>query len=94
MSRTARLIIRGRVQAVGYRAWALDQATRLGLAGWVRNRADGTVEAVATGDDAAVERFIAACRSGPGLARVTAVDVSEADPGEGGGPGFEFRPTV
>ena len=94
MNRVVRLIIRGRVQAVGYRAWALDEATRLGLAGWVRNRADGTVEAVAAGDDAAVEAFIAACRRGPGLARVTAVDVREADPGEAGGPGFEFRPTV
>ena len=94
MTRAVRLIVRGRVQGVGYRAWALDQALALGLAGWVRNRVDGTVEAVAAGDDAAVERFIAACRGGPRLARVSAVEVAAADPGEPAGPGFEFRPTV
>ena len=94
MSRTVRLTIRGRVQAVGYRAWAADEARRLGLDGWVRNRADGTVEAVAAGDAAAVERFIAACRSGPSLARVTAVDVVTADAAEAGAGGFEYRPTV
>jgi acylphosphatase len=92
--RAVRLIIRGRVQAVGYRAWAADEARRLGLDGWVRNRADGTVEALAAGDDAAVERFIAACRSGPALARVTAVDVGPADPAEVGVGGFAHRPTV
>ena len=94
MTRVVRLIIKGRVQAVGYRAWALDEATRLGLRGWVRNRSDGTVEAVAAGDDAAVQRFIDACRSGPTMARVTAVDVGDADPGDARTSGFEFRPTV
>jgi len=94
MTRSVRLTIRGRVQGVGYRAWATDMARALGLAGWVRNRTEGTVEAVATGDDAAVERFIAACRTGPGLARVTAIDVAPADPADIGGAGFEHRPTV
>jgi acylphosphatase len=92
--RAVRLIIRGRVQGVGYRAWAVDSATRLGLAGWVRNRVDGTVEAIAKGDAAALDRFAAACRTGPRLAQVTAVVVTEADPTEAGGPGFEHRPTV
>jgi acylphosphatase len=94
MSRAVRLVIRGRVQAVGYRQWAVSEAIRLGLTGWVRNRVDGTVEAVAAGDDAAIEQFIAACRHGPSLARVTAVDVSPADPGDLGGAGFEHRPTA
>jgi acylphosphatase len=60
----------------------------------VRNRVDGTVEAVAAGDDPAVEQFIAACRQGPSLARVTGVEVAPADPDALGGPGFEHRPTV
>ena len=94
MSRAVRLTVRGRVQGVGYRAWAADTARALGLAGWVRNRVDGTVEAVAAGDDGAVERFIAACRTGPALARVSAVEVSSADPADTAGLGFEHRPTV
>ena len=94
MSRAVRLVIRGRVQMVGYRAWTVGEAIRLGLSGWVRNRADGTVEAVAGGDAAAVEQFIAACRQGPAAARVTAVDVSPADPGDLGNAGFDQRPTV
>ena len=98
MSRAVRLVIRGRVQAVGYRQWAVAEAVRLGLTGWVRNRVDGTVEAVAAGDDAAVDGFVAACRHGPTLARVTAVDVAPADPsdlsGAGGNAGFNHRPTV
>jgi acylphosphatase len=94
MSRAVRLVIRGRVQAVGYRAWTVNEAIRLGLTGWVRNRVDGTVEAVAVGGDAAIEQFIAACRHGPSAARVTAVDVSHADPADLGGAGFAQRPTV
>jgi acylphosphatase len=94
VSRAVRLLIRGRVQGVGYRAWAADTAHALGLAGWVRNRVDGTVEAVASGEDAAVEQFIAACRNGPGLAKVTAVETTPAAPVDVGGPGFEHRPTV
>ena len=92
--RAVRLTIRGRVQGVGYRAWAVETAIRLGLAGWVRNRVEGTVEAVAEGDDATVERFIEACRTGPRPARVTGIEVGAADRGEAGGPGFAPRPTV
>ena len=69
-----RLTIRGRVQGVGYRAWAAYEAQRLGLDGWVRNRRDGTVELLAVGPEAKIERLVEACSSGPSAARVTAID--------------------
>ena len=65
-----RLIIRGRVQGVGYRAWVAEQAIAAGLAGWVRNRRDGSVEAVLAGAPEAVMAMTAACRRGPAGARV------------------------
>jgi acylphosphatase len=70
--------IRGRVQGVGYRAWTADGARRRGLAGWVRNRRDGSVEALFVGPQEAVADMLAACRRGPSLARVDAVDESPA----------------
>ena len=73
------VVMRGRVQGVGYRAFVEHEALRLGLEGWVRNRRDGTVEAVFCGGDDVVERIIAACRRGPPAARVEAVDVSDGD---------------
>jgi acylphosphatase len=73
-----RVIVTGRVQGVGYRAWAIRAATELGLRGWVRNRPDGTVEALAMGPAPAVEAFVAACRRGPAAARVTAVETEPA----------------
>lgn len=76
----ARVVLHGKVQAVWYRAWAVEQATRRGLAGWVRNRGDGTVEALFAGDPAAVEAMIEACRTGPKHARVTRVERFPADP--------------
>ena len=79
MALQARLAITGRVQGVGYRDWAMAAAQRLGLSGWVRNRADGSVEALVVGDDDAVGRMIEACRRGPSLARVDAVDVEPID---------------
>ena len=79
MALQARLAITGRVQGVGYRDWAMAAAQRLGLSGWVRNRADGSVEALVVGDDDAVGRMIEACRRGPTLARVDAVDVEPVD---------------
>jgi len=60
-----RLIIRGRVQGVGYRAWVAEQAIAAGLAGWVRNRRDGSVEAVLAGAPEAVMAMTAACRRVP-----------------------------
>jgi acylphosphatase len=93
MALQARLSITGRVQGVGYRDWVMETAERLGLSGWVRNRVDGSVEAVIVGDDRAVGRMIDACRQGPRLARVDAVDVEPLDldilP-----EGFRRRPTA
>ena len=79
MALQARLAITGRVQGVGYRDWAVATGQRLGLGGWVRNRTDGSVEALVVGDDEAVGRMIEACRRGPTLARVDAVDVEPVD---------------
>lgn len=65
--------VRGRVQGVGYRAWVEDQATMNGLAGWVRNRQDGSVEAVFAGPMQDVAEMVAACHKGPLASRVDAV---------------------
>ncbi|MET0483662.1 MAG: acylphosphatase [Aestuariivirgaceae bacterium] len=73
--RTVHLRIEGRVQGVGYRYWAADRARELHLAGWVRNRRDGAVEAVFSGPAAAVERMVALCAEGPPDAAVTAVEI-------------------
>ena len=85
------LRITGRVQGVGYRAWAIETAARLGLRGWVRNRADGSVEALIIGADDPVAAMIEACREGPFAARVTEVAVKEA--ADDGSAGFRPRPT-
>ncbi len=84
--------IRGRVQGVGYRAWMSSRALALGLSGWVRNRWDGTVEALVSGKADAVEHLIAACHAGPSHARVTEVKALPADPPDH--PGFDQLPTV
>ncbi len=77
---TARLLrIHGRVQGVCYRASAQAEALRLGLAGWVRNRADGTVEALVAGAEAIVEQFIDWARQGPPAARVDRVEIALAE---------------
>jgi len=82
-----RLIISGRVQGIGYRAWMVDKARRLGVSGWVRNRLDGSVEALVAGDTAAVEELLRLCRRGPRLAEVVSIEEDMADPPEH----FEFR---
>ena len=69
------VLIRGRVQAVAYRAWTERRANALHLSGWVRNRADGDVEAVFSGSAGAVDAMLAACRDGPRLADVEEVKV-------------------
>lgn len=77
---TARhLIIRGRVQGVFYRDWTVETARRLGLAGWVRNQTDGTVEAHIEGEAGAVERMIAAMHEGPPRAEVEGIDNSPVE---------------
>jgi acylphosphatase len=74
-----RVVIRGRVQGVGYRAWTEYTALDHGLQGWVRNRRDGSVEALFAGPAAAVSAMIEHCRRGPPGAQVDAVDHREAD---------------
>jgi acylphosphatase len=90
--KTVRVIVRGRVQGVGFRAFVEREAVARGLAGWVRNRRDGTVEAVLSGDDAAVDRMLIAMREGPRGAAVAAVEVSEWP--EAVGSTFEVKPTA
>lgn len=87
-----RLEISGRVQGVGFRYSMREQATRLGVRGWVRNRRDGSVEALAQGESAAVQALIDWTKRGPPGARVTEVKTSAAE--EGAHQAFELRPTV
>ena len=88
----ARLLrIEGRVQGVGYRDWMLREAQRLGLHGWVRNRPDGSVQALIAGDEGAVGAMLTACRRGPMLARVDRIEESLAE--EPVEPGFRRMPT-
>ena len=75
-----RVIVRGRVQGVAFRAGTHAQALRLGVTGWVRNRADGSVEAALEGPREAVEALIRYCRRGPRHAAVSDVVVSEEAP--------------
>jgi acylphosphatase len=90
--KAVRLVIEGKVQGVGYRWWAVSEAMRLGLNGWVRNRLDGTVEALGIGREGAVNRFERACWRGPAGAMVRAVERVEAE--DDGSQGFSQRPTV
>ena len=80
--RIVRLIIRGRVQGVGFRFFVEDEAARRKLEGWVRNRRDGAVEAVIAGTPEAVAAMTEACRRGPPAAEVEAVDIREAAPAD------------
>ena len=72
------VVIRGRVQGVGFRAWTEVTALERGLEGWVRNRRDGSVEALFSGLEHTVAAMIEECRSGPPGARVDTVDHREA----------------
>lgn len=76
--RLVRLTIHGRVHGVGFRAFVEDEAMSRGLEGWVRNRRDGTVEALIAGEARLVDAMIEACRRGPAAARVERIDVEEA----------------
>jgi acylphosphatase len=87
---TRRLRIHGRVQGVGFRVYMQREAQRLDVSGWVRNRRDGTVEAMVQGPPEAVEALSAWARHGPPSARVTDVYETEA---EGSYAGFEQRAT-
>ena len=93
--RIVRLIVRGRVQGVGFRAFVEEEAAAWGLSGWVRNRRDGSVEAVASGSVAEVDALIDAVRLGPPASRVDTLDVEEADETAlAGRKGFGLLPTV
>jgi acylphosphatase len=84
-----RYVVSGRVQGVGYRYFVLRQADALGVAGFARNRADGTVEVVAEGDETALADLEARLRQGPAFAEV--VDVSREGVRERGSNGFHIR---
>jgi acylphosphatase len=93
-----RALVRGRVQGVGFRAFVEYAAAARALEGWVRNRRDGSVEAVFAGPPAAVAQAVEACRAGPPGARVDALDEHEALPAEldqrHAGDRFSILPTV
>ncbi|WP_041785087.1 acylphosphatase [Rhodospirillum centenum] len=84
--------ITGRVQGVGYRAWTVRRAGAAGLDGWVRNRADGSVEALFAGPAAAVEAMLADCREGPPASLVAEVRTEPGD--DPGSTGFGQRATA
>jgi acylphosphatase len=89
---SVRLHVLGRVQGVWYRGWAIDRANALGLSGWVRNRRDGSVEALLCGRESQVRAMIEACRDGPPAARVArVVEEPAGEPVEGG---FRQLPTA
>ena len=90
-----RVLVDGAVQGVGYREFTRRAALSLGVSGWVRNRSDGTVEAVVRGPPAAVEALIAEMRQGPRFANVNSVSVTELDetPGDDDGA-FVIRATA
>jgi len=99
MSGTIRLVrIRGRVQGIGYRAWVEHQASARGIEGWVRNRREGSVEALFAGPEDVVADMIAACRRGPSSARVADVAEEAANLDalglRQGGEQFSVLPTI
>ncbi len=83
--------IEGRVQGVFFRGWTVDEANRRGLRGWVRNRHDGSVEALFAGPRTAVDDMVGLCSKGPPAARVTAVSTKAAEVPDQ--PGFRPLPT-
>jgi len=89
---TFRLRLRGLVQGVGFREWAIAEAKARKLDGWVRNRRDDTLELVISGSDAAVQDMLRACTQGPDSARVEKIDITRED--ELPTPGFRRHPTL
>ena len=89
------VVLRGRVQGVGFRYWTEDTAIELGVEGWVRNRRDGAVEAVFSGSPEQVAAMVDACRRGPPGARVDGIEARDGGPELlGGRRGFVTLPTV
>jgi len=89
--RTRKIRVMGRVQGVGFRYALRDEALRLGVAGWVRNRADGSVEALLQGEEAALAQLLAWSRRGPRLAHVEAMREEQSEDGATRYAGFEIR---
>jgi acylphosphatase len=89
--RAVRVVVRGRVQGVGFRWYAREQARRADVAGWVRNAPDGTVEIAASGDDESIEQFIEAIRRGPPGARVEGLECVAAEVPLAGDRPFSIR---
>jgi acylphosphatase len=87
--RRVRAIVTGRVQGVSYRATTVDEARRLGVTGWVRNRTDGSVELEAEGPPELIGKLLTWCEQGPAMARVSHVAVEELTP-TGVGSGFKI----
>ena len=99
MSGVIRLVtIRGRVQGVGYRGWVEHQARAHTLEGWVRNRRDGSVEALFSGPEDVVSNMVASCRRGPSSARVNDVQEEPGNPDalnlRPAGERFSVLPTI
>jgi acylphosphatase len=94
--RVVRIVVEGRVQGVGFRAFVAREAARRGLSGWVRNRRDGSVETVAVGPSGVIEEFAALTRRGPWASRVDVFRLEEADEAalleSGGAGGFTVAP--
>ena len=91
-SKAVTVRIRGRVQGVWFRSWTAEEASSRGLSGWVRNRADGSVEALFAGPIAAVDGMLETCRQGPPMAVVRGVDIAQAAPPSESG--FRLLPTA
>jgi acylphosphatase len=93
MARAAmQITVQGHVQGVGFRWWVVEQARRLGLEGWVRNRRDGSVEVLAIGEADDIVRLRGACGRGPAGASVRSVTVEAAE--DDGSTGFEQKATL
>jgi acylphosphatase len=92
MSKAVKALIEGHVQGVWYRSWTVETARRLGIDGWVRNRRDGSVQALFSGPDERVDEMLRLCSDGPPAAQVTSV---EHIPHDGSVPsGFRIKPSV
>ncbi|XP_058212791.1 uncharacterized protein LOC131324723 [Rhododendron vialii] len=91
-TKTVRVVVKGRVQGVFYRNWTMENAKELGLKGWVRNRRNGSVEALFSGSTDKVQEMEQRCRRGPPAAMVTGLEVFPC--GDDPGTGFERRSTV
>lgn len=90
-AKTVNVRVKGVVQGVFYRKWTADNAKELGLKGWVRNRRDGTVEAIFSGDPQVVDNMLERCKRGPPAAVVTGLESSPSQ--ETVGEAFELKPT-